>query len=149
MAQRPISSKRLVTRASRATGHYGLWHEGQFGQKVGRESIFDHRLLVIMARRPIRAKVGREGIADHGNHMARIIMAQRPIRAKVGRETWWTTSKYGTKANIARHRGSPVIMGKGRNHRSSWAKGWNHWSSWAKGRSRKRLLTTSYGTKAN
>ena len=161
MAQRPISSKRLVMRASRATSHYGLWHKGQFGQKVGCK-------------------------------------------------TSWTTRKYGTKANIARHHGPPVIMGKGRNHRPSWAKvrttghhgqkvgtnghhgqkvGTNghhgqrvdrardRWTTsygtkansgkrvgcardcgppvmaqrsiWEKGRLRKRLKTTSYGTKAN
>ena len=33
MAQRPILSKRLVMRAS-PTGHYGLWHEGQFRQRL-------------------------------------------------------------------------------------------------------------------
>ena len=94
-------------------------------------------------------KVGHEGISDPGNHTAR-----RPIWAKVGCKRSWTTSKYGTKANIARHRGPPVIVGKGRNHRSSWAKvgttghmgkrlgppviwakGQNHRSSWANHRS--------------
>ena len=61
MAQRPISSKRLVTRAS-PTGHYRIWHEDQCWQKVGRGGIPDHHIL--WHKRPIRAKVGR-AIADH------------------------------------------------------------------------------------
>ena len=67
----------------------------------------------------LEQKSGHEGIAGHQSLW---IMARRPIWAKVGHEASWTTSKYGTKANIARHREPPVIIGKGRNHRPSWAK---------------------------
>ena len=139
--------------------------------KVGSEGIAGGNH---MARRPIWAQVGHEGIADSGSRMAR-----RPIRAKVGRKASWTTSKYGTKANNARHRSHgqkvghmgkrseppvimvkrsepPVIMGKGRHLRSSWAKGRNHRSViMGKGRHGQRVgrardrWTTSYGTQAN
>ena len=102
-----------------------LWHEGQFGQKVG---CARDRGPPVMARRPIWAK-GRS------------------------RERSRTTSHHGQSSE------PPVIMGKGRNHRSSWAKfgttGHHGQKVGTTGHHGQRVgcardrWTTSYGTKAN
>ena len=112
MAQRPISSKRLVTRAS-PTGHYRIWHEGQCWQKVGREGIPDHHIL--WHKRPIRAKVGR-AIADHWQTWHKGQYGQKAGRAiEIADHQLWHKGQY-----CERHRRSEapviwakVVMGKG------------------------------------
>ena len=121
--------KRLVARASRTTSQYGT------KANTGKGRSQEHRVPPVnMARRPIRAKVGCESIADHQSIWHKGQYGQRKV-ARASR----TTSQYGTKANTGKgwsreHRGPPVNMAQrlirakvGResivDHQSIWHKG--------------------------